>query len=86
MNVTMTLPALAPQPTGHPASLPAAPPEPSRTQQVRPPSAGNASADTQPRNHGSEDGRNTAPPSAIQIKIMEILEQQARELKLAEPG
>lgn len=80
MQIPMALPILAPQPTGHPASLPPAPDKPSVTQKVAPSSRGDASRDAQSRHAGSDDGQKTAPPSAIQLKIMEILEQQAKEL------
>ena len=84
MNISIALPVLAPQPTGHPASLPPDPTTSTSTQQIQPPNQGAASSDANPRRHGEEEGHNSAPPSAIQIKIMEILEQQAEELKKAE--
>ncbi|WP_380993257.1 hypothetical protein [Sedimentitalea sp. HM32M-2] len=75
----MALPILAPQPTGHPASLPPAPDKASVAQKVAPSSRGDASRDAQSRHAGSGDSQKAAPPSAIQRKIMEILEQQAKE-------
>lgn len=80
MNIPMALPALAPQPTGHPASLPPAPPEPASDRKVTQPAAGSGSAETHQRDHAAPKEQKTAPPSAIQIKIMEMLEQQAREM------
>lgn len=81
MNISIALPAMAPQPTGHPASLPAEPRPADSTQTVTPASEGEASGQTGQRQAGDGEQQETAPPSAIQIKIMEILEQQARELE-----
>ncbi|MDU9002505.1 hypothetical protein [Sedimentitalea todarodis] len=80
MNISIALPALAPQPTGHPASLPAEPKRPDSTQMVTPASEGETSAQTGQRRTGDGEQQEAAPPSAIQIKIMEMLDQQAREL------
>ncbi|MDK3074423.1 hypothetical protein QO034_15085 [Sedimentitalea sp. JM2-8] len=80
MNFPIALPALAPQPTGHPASLPPTPPEPASDQKIAQPAAGSGSAETHQRDHAAQKEQKTAPPSAIQIKIMEILEQQAKEM------
>ncbi|MEY8830490.1 hypothetical protein AB9K34_19125 [Sedimentitalea sp. XS_ASV28] len=80
MNISIALPAMAPQTTGHPASLPADPVEAGNTQKVTPASEGAASGETGQRQTGSDEQQETAPPSAMQIKIMEILEMQAREM------
>ncbi len=81
MNISIALPAMAPQPTGHPASLPAEPSPPDTTQTVTPASEGDASGQTDQRQSGDGTQQESAPPSAMQIKIMEMLEQQARDLE-----
>ncbi|MEP3330298.1 hypothetical protein [Sedimentitalea sp.] len=81
MNISIALPAMAPQSTGHPASLPPDPVQPDTAQTVTPASDGAASGHTGQRQAGNGDQQETAPPSAIQIKIMEMLDQQARELE-----
>lgn len=84
MNISIALPAMAPQTTGHPASLPAEPVGPESTQKVPPASEDAASGETGQRQAGSGAQQETAPPSAMQRKIMEILEQQAQELDEAQ--
>ncbi len=79
MKISITLPAMAPQPTGHPASLPPDPPKPSPAQQVEPPGEGAASGDSDSGHRTAEDEPKSVPPSIMQIKITEILEQQAEE-------
>lgn len=80
MKISIALPAMAPQPTGHPASLPPDPPKPTGVRQVTPAAAGARSDETRSREYTSQKDQKAAPPSAIQIKIMEILEQQAEEM------
>lgn len=80
MNIAIALPALAPQPTGHPASLPADPPPVPPTQRVTAPDLGSQSSGTALNTPSSGKHSKTAPPSVIQMKIMEMLEQQARDL------
>ncbi|MBK0329121.1 hypothetical protein I5535_17735 [Rhodobacteraceae bacterium F11138] len=86
MNISIALPAMAPQPTGHPASLPPEPEKASTGQQVTPPSESETSREFQSGQRDTKDEANTAPPSVMQIKIMEILEQQATELESQEDG
>jgi len=74
---------MAPQTTGHPASLPAAPPEARSDQQVQALDQNGDSTDAQARDSSSEKA---APPSAMQLKIMELLEQQAEQLEQSEPS
>ncbi|SFT60053.1 hypothetical protein [Sedimentitalea nanhaiensis] len=81
MNIPIALPVMAPQPTGHPASLPPDRAKASTAQHVDPPAESEASRDYQSGQQGTDDGLKTAPPSVMQIKIMEILDQQARELE-----
>lgn len=81
MNISIALPAMAPQSTGHSASLPPDPVQPDIAKTVTPASNGAASGQTGKRQTGNGDQQETAPPSAIQIKIMEMLDQQARELE-----
>jgi hypothetical protein len=81
MNFSIALPAMVPQSTGHPASLPANPAMPDSTRKVTPTRDSDMSVRTDSRQAGSRDPQESAPPSAMQIKIMEILEQQARELE-----
>lgn len=83
MNISVALPALAPQPTGHPASLPADPAVRAPERSVNPASgtAGSGAHDT-----AQNSEQSAAPPSAIQIKITEMLRQQAEELKHAAPA
>ncbi len=76
MYVTMGLPSMAPQTTGHPAGLPAEPPAAQGDQEVTPVSEKSDTADAQLRQDTSDQ---SAPPSAIQRKIMELLERQATE-------
>ena len=86
MQVSIALPAMAPQPTGHPASLPPDPAKPTIAEQVTPTSGGDSSDETGSREFASQQDQQTAPPSAIQLKIMEILEQQAKELDQSTEG
>lgn len=87
MKISIALPAMAPQPTGHPASLPPDPVKPTGTRHVPPATAGTGSSDSRPREYASQQDQRSAPPSVIQIKIMELLEEQAEELKqMAEDG
>ena len=79
MHITYGVPMMAPQTTGHPAALPADAQTAASTQQVTPPAAGGNTSDAQNRDHPQD--QNTAPPSAMQIKIMELLEQQAEKLE-----
>ncbi|MHA6263807.1 hypothetical protein ACXYMO_11440 [Arenibacterium sp. CAU 1754] len=81
MHITYGVPIMAPQTTGHPAALPADAQAAASTQQVTPPAASSDTSDAQHRDHPHD--QNTAPPSAMQIKIMELLEQQAREAKMS---
>lgn len=77
MNVHYGVSIHAPQTTGHPAALPADPPA-QASDQVVTEVAENAGADeTAGRNN--QDATD-APPTAIQRKIMELLEQQADDL------
>lgn len=81
MNISIALSAMAPQTTGHPASLPAEPSRQASTQTVTPASEGESSGQTGQRQAGDGAQQETAPPSAMQLKIMEMLDQQARELE-----
>lgn len=76
MYVSMSLPAMAPQTTGHPAGLPAEPPVATADQEVAPVTGKPDTSGTQLRQDGEDQG---APPSAIQRKITELLEQQAED-------
>ncbi len=83
MNISIALPAMAPQPTGHPASLPEDPAGPDVTQKV---AEAQTSADSQGAQTGTQSNtgeKQSAPPSAMQLKIMQILEQQAKEMDRA---
>lgn len=77
MTISLGPPALAPLTTGHPASLP-----PDR----QPPAPENTIAPTTESTDMSGPGNNpasddaAAPPTALQRKIMEILERQAQDL------
>jgi hypothetical protein len=77
MQITYGVPIVAPSITGHPAALP---PEQDRAPsdtRVSKVDTGNSTEGTSARAQGDEQ---TAPPSAMQRKIMEILEQQAKDL------
>ena len=77
MQITYGVPIVAPSITGHPAALPPEqdlPPSDTRVAKVE---TGNSTGDTSTNAQGGEQ---TAPPSAMQRKIMEILEQQAKDL------
>ncbi|MBJ6371439.1 hypothetical protein [Sedimentitalea arenosa] len=86
MNISIALPVMAPQPTGHPASLPPDPAVQKSDSKVMPAGAGAASDESRARDFASRQDRQTAPPTAIQRKIMEILEQQALEMAEREDG
>lgn len=77
MNVTMGLPVMAPQTTGHPAGLPADPPAAQGDQKLSPVDQKGDSSGAQMRQDKDDQ---SAPPSAIQRKIMELLERQAEQL------
>lgn len=77
MYVSMGLPAMAPQTTGHPAGLPAEPPVAQADQEVAPVSEKSGTSGAQLHQGNSDE---SAPPSAMQRKIMEILERQAEEI------
>lgn len=77
MNVTMGLPVMAPQTTGHPAGLPADPPAAQGGQKLTPVGEKGDSAGAQLRQDTDDQ---SAPPSAIQRKIMELLERQAEQM------
>lgn len=77
MHITYGVSIMAPQTTGHPAALPPDAQTAASTQQVTPPTAGSDTSDAQHRDHPRD--QNTAPPSAMQLKIMELLQQQAEE-------
>jgi len=78
MNITYGMPILAQQTTGHPAALPAEPQPAPADRQV---SALSNSSDTGDARAGQSEGEPAAPPSAMQRKIMEILERQAEALE-----
>lgn len=80
MKLSIALPAMAPQPTGHPASLPPDPVAPASDRKIMPTGAGSGSDEARARDFASRSDDQSAPPSAIQRKIMEILEQQAQDL------
>lgn len=84
MNISIALPAMAPQTTGHPASLPPDPARPDNTQTVTPASESETSGQTGHQQAGEQ--QNSAPPSLIQIRIMELLAEQARSHEAAENG
>lgn len=86
MTISISLPALAPQPTGHPASLPANPDQPDTAQTVAPAGDSETSNQTDNRQAGSDAQPESAPPSAMQIKIMEMLQAQAEEIEQSEQG
>ena len=86
MSPAIGLPLMAPQPTGHPAALPADPPAVRSDLQIKAASAGsNASGARTGDDPGSSDAP-VAPPSAMQLKIMEILKDQAENLRTADQG
>ena len=78
MYVSYGIPVVAKQMTGHPAALPADPPAGGRDTQVAPVSDQQGTGASQLGLGGEEL---SAPPSALQRKIMEILERQARDLE-----
>ena len=80
MNISGALAALAPQPTGHPASLPAEPAVRAQSQSVASASDSTNTRGSGARNSGPDGEQTAAPPSAIQIKITEMLRQQAEDL------
>lgn len=82
MNISIALPAMAPQTTGHPASLPPDPARPDSTQTVTPASESETPGQTGHRQAGEQ--QNSAPPSLMQIRIMELLAEQARSQETTE--
>ncbi len=86
MIVSFPLPAMAPQPTAHPAALPPDPAEPSKALVVTPTSTSETSRDLQSGQEEAAEERLAPPPSLIQIKIAEILDQQAKELAQQQDG
>lgn len=83
MNISLGGFVLPPAPTGHPAALPADPytrPAPARVTAL----AGDAAT---PGAMVQEQGEMpSTPPSAMQRKIMEILQAQAEALEAQEAG
>lgn len=79
MIVTATPPVLAPQTTGHPAALPPDPPPPDPATRVGAVAGSDNAGKAQTGPRKDTAPRHSAPPSAMQIQIMEILEEQARE-------
>ena len=77
MIISFGTAALAPLATGHPAALPPDKPQPAPDLRVAP-AAG--SADTAETGAERQGGETSAPPTAIQRKITEMLEQQAKDL------
>ncbi|MBL3702844.1 hypothetical protein GI582_09090 [Sulfitobacter sp. BDSS02] len=77
MQISYGVPIVAPQITGHPAGLPADAPPPDSDKKVTEASAKSESDSASSRDTSSEE---STPPTAMQRKIMEILEQQAEEL------
>ena len=77
MNINFSASVGAPQPTGHPSSLPAERPAPDPAQKVQPAKESESSSQAQTRSH--DDG--SAPPTVIQQKIRDMLEKQAKELE-----
>ena len=77
MNISYGVPVMAPQTTGHPAGLPADPSASPNAARVAPVEEKSDSAGAGLR---KQDDEQSAPPSAIQRKIMELLERQAKEL------
>lgn len=78
MNVSIGVPAMAPQTTGHPAALPEDATLAVSDQKVaEAPANGDAQgADAQ----AGQSGSDSFPPSAIQRKILELLEKQVADL------
>ena len=79
MIISFGTAALAPLATGHPAALPPDTPEPASDHRVTP-AAG--SADTAETGAEPRWDDTSAPPTAMQRKITEMLEQQAKDLNL----
>ena len=78
MNISFGGIVLPPQVTGHPAALPAEAPKPAPGTAIA-----EVAAETASQNAAAEGEREaqTTPPSAMQRKIMEILERQAEEAR-----
>ena len=74
MNMSFGLSLTAPQTSGDPASLPETPPAQRSDSKVEETSKAEENADSGLDTNARE---NNAPPSAIQIRISEMLEQQA---------
>ncbi|WP_109464001.1 hypothetical protein [Albibacillus kandeliae] len=79
MNISYGVPIQAPQTTGHPASLPADMMQDTAARQVATVSEG-ADGFSFDLGLGKEQSVE-APPTAMQRKIMELLERQAKELE-----
>ncbi|TMV15053.1 hypothetical protein [Arenibacterium halophilum] len=80
MQISYGVPIVAPSVTGHPAALPPEPEVTTPDSRVAP-VAGGASAQGAQTQTQSQSDDQTAPPSAMQRKIMEILERQAKEIE-----
>ena len=78
MNVSYSMPVVAQQITGHPAALPADLPGNGKSGQVAPVAARQDAGGFELSLNRDEP---SAPPSALQRKILEILELPARELE-----
>ena len=78
MNVSYSMPVVAQQITGHPAALPSELPGNGNTGRVAPVAE---RQDASGLDLGLNRDEPSTPPSALQRKIMEILERQARELE-----
>lgn len=77
MTIFFGTATLAPLSAANPAALPPDKPQPAPDLRVAP-AAG--SADTAETGAERQGGETSAPPTAIQRKITEMLEQQAKEL------
>ena len=74
MNISYGVPIMAPQTTGHPASLPDNPAAARSDTRVKETGRTETGADAGLRDNG---GESDAPPTAMQRRITELLEKQA---------
>ena len=77
MTISFYTPVLAPLTAGRPASLPPDKSQVDRDDQVK---SVSAKPDATGSQTAAAEQQTTAPPTVMQRKIMEILEQQAQEL------